>query len=320
MRGYIVLAAVMLAVCAIVCTLLCHHIQKKMEVTYQNLLQRLDRSIGGEIQDTAYDESMDTAVMERLNRIVQISGMNQGKAEKERDIIKSLISDISHQVRTPLTNIMLYVGLLKEQDLDNDTMLLVDKIGKQSEKLEFFMKELVRSSYAEQEMISIYPKIMSVEEILHTSCQIVELAALKKKINIVQEETDVLCCADKKWTTEALGNVLDNAIKYSPENSQIKVKVVPYESFVCIQVQDQGCGIKEEEQGMIFERFYRSESVSNEPGFGIGLYLVREVLSKQGGYVKIKSKIGKGTTVQLYLSRYEVPVKIYHRNLPTQPD
>ncbi len=279
-------------------------------------MQRLDRAIGGEIQDTAYDESMDTAVTERLNRVVQISRMNQGKAEKERDIIKSLISDISHQVRTPLTNIMLYVGLLKEQDLDNDTMLLVDKIGKQSEKLEFFMKELVKSSYAEQEMISIYPKIMSVEEILHTACQIVELAALKKKINIVQEETDVLCCADKKWTTEALGNVLDNAIKYSPENSQIKVKVVPYESFVCIQVQDQGSGIKEEEQGMIFERFYRSKSVSSEPGFGIGLYLVREVLSKQGGYVKIKSQIGKGSTVQLYLSRYEVPV----RNLSTQTD
>ncbi|NBI86719.1 sensor histidine kinase [Lachnospiraceae bacterium] len=306
----------MLVVCAMVCMLLSHHIQKKMEVTYQNLLQRLDRAIGGEIQDTAYDESMDTAVTERLNRVVQISRMNQGKAEKERDIIKSLISDISHQVRTPLTNIMLYVGLLKEQDLDNDTMLLVDKIGKQSEKLEFFMKELVRSSYAEQEMISIYPKIMSVEEILHTACQIVELAALKKKINIVQEETDVLCCADKKWTTEALGNVLDNAIKYSPENSQIKVKVVPYESFVCIQVQDQGSGIKEEEQGMIFERFYRSKSVSSEPGFGIGLYLVREVLSKQGGYVKIKSQIGKGSTVQLYLSRYEVPV----RNLSTQTD
>lgn len=130
----------------------------------------------------------------------------------------------------------------------------------------------------------------------------------------MQEETDVLCYADKKWTTEALGNVLDNAIKYSPENSQIKVEVVPYESFVCIQVQ--GVGIKEEEQGMIFERFYRSKSVSSEPGFGIGLYLVREVLSKQGGYVKIKSQIGKGFTIQLYLSRYEVPI----RNLSTQPD
>ncbi len=308
MNGYIVLVAVMMVVCVIVCMLLSYHIQKEMKVTYQNLLQRLDRAIGGEIQDTAYDESMDTAVAERLNRVVQISRMNQGKAEKERDIIKSLISDISHQVRTPLTNIMLYAGLLQEQDLDNDTMLLVDKIGKQSEKLDFFMKELVRSSYAEQEMISIYPKIMGVEELLHTSCQIVELAALKKKISIVQEETDALCYADKKWTTEALGNVLDNAIKYSPQNSQIKVKVVPYESFVCIQVQDQGFGIKEEEQGMIFERFYRSKAVSSEPGFGIGLYLVREVLSKQGGFVKIKSQIGKGCTVQLYLSRYEVPV------------
>lgn len=308
MNGYIVLVAVMMVVCVIVCMLLSYHIQKEMKVTYQNLLQRLDRAIRGEIQDTAYDESMDTAVAERLNRVVQISRMNQGNAEKERDIIKSLISDISHQVRTPLTNIMLYAGLLQEQDLDNDTMLLVDKIGKQSEKLDFFMKELVRSSYAEQEMISIYPKIMGVEELLHTSCQIVELAALKKKISIVQEETDALCYADKKWTTEALGNVLDNAIKYSPQNSQIKVKVVPYESFVCIQVQDQGFGIKEEEQGMIFERFYRSKAVSSEPGFGIGLYLVREVLSKQGGFVKIKSKIGKGCTVQLYLSRYEVPV------------
>lgn len=305
MNGFIVLAAVMLTACAIVCILRSYHIQKKMEVTYQNLLQRLDRAIGGEIQDTTYDESMDAALTERLNRVVQISGMNQRKAEKERDIIKSLISDISHQVRTPLTNIMLYVGLLQEQDLDTDTMRLVDKIGKQSEKLDFFMKELVKSSYAEQEMISINPQIMNVEELLDVSCQIVELAALKKKISIVREETDMLCYADKKWTTEVLGNVLENAVKYSPENSQIEIKVMLYESFVCIQVQDQGIGIKEEEQGMVFERFYRSKSVSSEPGFGIGLYLVREVLSKQGGYVKIKSKVGKGSTVQLYLSRYE---------------
>ncbi len=308
MNRYIVLIAVMSVGCVIVCILLSRHLQKKMEMTYQNLLQRLDRAIGGEVQDTAYDESIDTAVAERLNRIVRISRMNQGKAEQERDIIKSLISDISHQVRTPLTNIMLYAGLLQEQDLDNDSMVLVDKIGKQSEKLDFFMKELVQSSYAEQKMISIYPQIMSVEEIVNTSCQLVELAALKKKICIVKDETDALCYADKKWTTEALGNVLDNAIKYSTENSQIKVSVIPYESFICIQVQDQGIGIKEEEQGLVFERFYRSKSVSSEPGFGIGLYLVREVLSKQGGYVKIKSQVGKGSTVQLYLSRYEMPV------------
>ncbi len=307
MNGYIVLSAVMLVGCAGICMSFIYHARKRLEMTYQNLLQRLDGAIGGQLQDMVYDESMDAAVTERLNRIVRISGMNQGKAEKERDTVKALISDISHQVRTPLTNIMLYVGILQEQGLDHDSKALVDKIGKQSDKLDFFMKELVRSSYAEQEMISINPQFTDVGEILDTSCQIVELAALKKKIEIVKEETGISCYADKKWTTEALGNVLENAVKYSPEHSQIRLSVIPYESFVCIQVQDQGIGIKEEEQGLVFERFYRSRSVSSEPGFGIGLYLVREVLSKQGGYVKIKSKIGAGTVVQLFLSRYEVP-------------
>lgn len=297
------LVSILLAACTTIFLFYRHHLKKNIESVYQNLLQRLDGAIGGKIQHTAYDESMDAAVTERLNRVVQISGMNQEKAEKERDTVKSLISDISHQVRTPLTNIMLYVGLLQEQNLDQDTKTLVDKIEKQSEKLDFFMKELVKSSYTEQEMINIHPEMVRVEEIMNTSCQIVELASLKKKIDIVQEETDAWCYADKKWTIEALGNVLDNAVKYSPENSMIQVNVVLYESFICIQVKDQGIGMKEEEQGMVFERFYRSKTVSNEPGFGIGLYLVREVLSKQGGYVKIKSKIGKGTTVQLYLSR-----------------
>lgn len=303
MNGMIALMAVLSAGCIIACVLLSRRARKEMEAAYQNLLQRLDRAIGGEVQDAAYDESMDGAVTERLNRLVQISGMNQGKAEEERDIIKSLISDIAHQVRTPLANIMLYTGLLQERTLDEGTAALAEKVGKQAEKLDFFMKELVRSSYAEQEMIAIYPQRVSAEEILNMSCQIVELPAMKKRIKIVQNETDAFCYADKKWTAEALGNVLDNAVKYSPEGSQITLDVMMYESFVCIQVKDQGIGIKEEEQGLVFRRFYRSESVRGEPGVGIGLYLVREVLSKQGGYAKIKSKPGKGTAVQLYLPR-----------------
>lgn len=306
MHRYFVFMAVILAGCAVVCILLKRYYQDRMEATYQEMLQKLDKAIGGEVQDLVYDESMDAAVAERLNRVIRITGMNQGKAERERDIIKTLISDITHQVRTPITNIMLYVGLLQEQDLDTASMRLVDKIQKQSDKLDFFMKELVKSSYTEKEMISIHPEMTSVEEILDTACQMVELAAMKKKIDIVQEEIEAVCFADKKWTTEALGNVLDNAVKYSPENSKVTVRGILYESFICIQVEDQGIGIKTEEQGMVFERFYRSKDVGSEPGFGIGLYLVREVLVKQGGYAKIKSEIGKGTTVQLYLSRYKV--------------
>ena len=102
MNGYIVLTTVLLVGCAIVCIILSRHAQKQIKLAYQNILQKLDRAIGGEKQDTVYDESMNAAITERLNRIVQISGMNQGKVEKERDNVKSLISDISHQIRTVL--------------------------------------------------------------------------------------------------------------------------------------------------------------------------------------------------------------------------
>lgn len=306
MKGYIFLLVIAVVVCTGICLWVRKYYQGRMETAFQALLEKLDRAIGGEVQEVVYDESMDAAIAERLNRMVEIYGMNRDRAERERDIIKALISDVSHQVRTPLTNIMLYAGLLQEQELGSEALLLVNKIEKQSDKLDFFMKELVKSSYAEREMITIHPEMTSVEEMVNTACQMMEITALKKKIVFLQEGKDMLCYADKKWTIEALGNVLENAVKYSPENSQVCVRIVPYESFVCIEVRDQGIGISEEEQGMIFERFYRSKAVSDEPGFGIGLYLVREVLSKQGGYAKVKSELGKGSAVQLYLSRYEV--------------
>ena len=117
---------------------------------------------------------------------------------------------------------------------------------------------------------------------------------------------DCLLEHNPKWTAEVFVNILENAVKYSPDGSLVKVKTILYESFLCVSVEDEGIGISEEEQGLVFERFYRSKPARKEPGFGIGLYLVREILSKQGGYARIKSQPGKGTTVQIYLSRYQM--------------
>ncbi len=284
------------------------YMHKKTETVMAHLLQRMDNAIHGQIQEMAYDESMDAAITQRLNRLLQIAGMHKEQAELERDTIKALISDISHQVRTPLSNIMLYIELLREQALEKNIEGLADKIQKNSEKLDFFMKELVKSSYVEQEMILVHPQMVSVEELIDISCQNVELAAFRKKIMIKKElskeVSEKLCYADKKWTIEALGNLLENAIKYSKEESMVQIRCKEQESFLCIEVQDDGIGIKEEEQGKVFERFYRSEQVKEQPGFGIGLYLAREVLSKQGGYLKLTSKLGKGTVIAMYLSRF----------------
>lgn len=281
------------------------YMRKKMEIIMDTLLQKLDMAVHGEIQEAIYDESMDAAITQRLNRLLQITGMHKEQAEIERDTIKTLISDISHQIRTPLSNIILYTELLREQKLENNSARLAEKIQKHSKKLDFFMKELVKSSYAEQEIISVHPTMVSVEELVDISCQNIELAALEKKIIIQKELLQELCYADKKWTVEALNNLLENAVKYSPEQSIIQVRIVIYESFLCIEVEDHGIGIGEEEQGRIFERFYRSEQVKDKPGVGIGLYLAREVLSRQGGYIKLKSQLGKGTVAGMYLSRLE---------------
>ena len=325
MEKFMICMAVLAAAAGIAIVCIRRYYRKRMQAATQMLLERLDRAIGGEMQEEIFDESVDAAVTGRLNRLLELTNMHQEQAETERDTIKSIISNITHQIRTPVTNIMLYTGLLQEivaalgQDggvTENISHLLL-KLQKQADKLDFFMKELVKSTYTEQEMISLHPEMTDVQEIVAAACQTVELSAMKKGIVIAvqsagdvqqhgKEETadGILCYADRKWTVEALANVLDNAVKYSPSGSRIDVRLRTGESFLCVEIEDRGCGIREEEQGRIFERFYRAKEVSTEPGFGIGLYLVREVLSRQGGYARVKSAPGEGTTMYLYLSRY----------------
>lgn len=275
--------------------------KKEMEV----LLQRLDDALEGGEGAYAYDESMDSAIADRLNKLLRSSSMGKERAYQDRDRIKSLISDISHQIRTPLSNIMLYTGLLQEKKLDGQSRMLADQIQGQAEKLDFFMKELIRSSYMETDMIVVSPRTAPVGELVDRACQAVEAEALKKGILIRQPETDrIICKFDMKWTLEAVRNILENALKYSPEGSEVQIEIAPNEDFTCISIQDEGIGIREEEQGLVFERFYRSRDVKKEPGMGIGLYLAREIISRQGGYIEARSEYAKGTCFCIYLPNF----------------
>lgn len=275
--------------------------KKKMLLQYNAILQKLDSVLAGKKSDMIYDESLDSAISERLNQIIDVTEIQKSKAESERDIIKSLISDISHQIRTPLANITLYIGLLKEELSDEKAIRLSGKIEKNAQKLDCFMKDLMKSSYAEQELISVNPSYVEVDELIKRGCQLVELAALKKNIEIDVKDHGYIGYADSKWTEEALGNIIENAIKYSSEGMSIVIDSIQYETFVCIQIKDYGIGIPEEEQGKVFQRFYRASNVNDKQGFGIGLYLAREVLGRQQGFIKLKSELNKGTTVEVFL-------------------
>lgn len=111
--------------------------RNKLFAQYQNFLDKTDEILSGKRIDLSYDESLDSAISERLNRIMEISHMQKEIAEEERDIIKSLITNISHQIRTPLANITLYTGLLKERISDSKSTRLADKIENNAGKLKF---------------------------------------------------------------------------------------------------------------------------------------------------------------------------------------
>ena len=123
-----------------------------------------------------------------------------------------------------------------------------------------------------------------------------------KHIQIVCAQlSDTEAVYDLKWTAEALANILDNAIKYSPVSSTVLVEMKKFQLYTCISVKDQGMGIRESEKAQIFGRFYRSMDVQQEDGIGIGLYLAREILQRENGYIKVHSRKGEGTCFSLYL-------------------
>lgn len=285
--------------------------RNKMLFQYNNFLNKVDKILSGKQIDMTYDETVDSAISERLNRIMEISDMQKEAAEQERDAIKALLSNINHQIRTPLANITLYAGLLKDDLKESSSVQIADKIEKNVGKLDFFMKELMKSSYAEQEIISLNPRMIELDRLIKKSCQAVELEAMKKNISIQIENGAYKVWADPKWTEEVFVNIIENAVKYSTNGTEVRIQPVLYDSFVCVQITDNGIGIPEQEQGKVFQRFYRGSNVTDKQGFGIGLYLTREVLRKQQGFVKINSKLNKGTRVEVFLSRRDYEAGLF---------
>lgn len=181
---------------------------------------------------------------------------------------------------------------------------MIGELVRQTEKLEFLIQALTKMSRLESNIVEVRPEQQPITPLLQ---DVVTEAAMKadgKNITIRNVYAgEAFACFDYKWTKEALGNVLDNAVKYSPPGSTVTLSVLEYEMYLAVSVCDEGRGIREEEIPKIFGRFYRAEEVSQEEGVGIGLYLTREILRKENGYVKVKSQPEKGSEFLLYLYR-----------------
>lgn len=271
--------------------------------TMSRLEEMLEQAVSGTFREENYDESRLSRLEAKWKQYLAASQYSLQKTAKEQERIKSLISDISHQTKTPIANLLLYSQLLQEKETNPELTVIVDNIRSQSEKLDFLIRSLVKLSRLESGVLVLHPKRQELSLLLTEAAEAVSEEAVRKELTVTVEKTDACASFDYKWTQEALENLLNNAVKYSPMGGSIEVYVTEYEMFTAVNVRDHGIGIREEEQAQIFERFYRSREADREKGVGIGLYLVREIALRQGGYVKVRSKHGEGSTFSLYLSR-----------------
>lgn len=275
--------------------------RRKIKKTMNYLNDMLDSAIDGSFTADTFDESAMSALEEKMFCFLSSCAVSSQNLAMEKENIKRLISDISHQTKTPVSNILLYSQILMEHHLPQDSGVCAKALATQAEKLDFLMLALVKVSRLESGIITVNPQKGTMKELINAVIAQIRPKAEEKQITVETELTNGRVYYDSKWTVEAIYNVLDNAVKYSHHGSTVTIRCIPYNLFFRIDVIDQGIGIAEDEQGKIFSRFYRSSNVSGREGMGLGLFLTREILSEGGGYIKVSGVLDRGSTFSIFL-------------------
>ena len=267
----------------------------------RELERMLDAAMAGTFLEQNFDESLLSAVESRFAHYLAANAVSAQKLQEEKDKIKTLIADISHQTKTPVANILLYAQLLSEQELSPEGRDCAAALEGQVEKLRALIEALVKTSRLEAGVLALHPRAGPLGPVLEEAAAQFAPRAAERRIRLVISPTDISAVFDPKWTGEALCNLLDNAVKYTPAGGRVTVEAVSYQLFCRIDVTDTGPGIPEEERAKVFQRFYRSPAAYEAEGVGIGLYLARQIAQGQGGYIKASSRPGQGSRFSLYL-------------------
>lgn len=274
--------------------------QKKM---LDRIRRMLEGARSGKLPAEPVDESLVSAAENSMRQFLQENLRNGERLQEQKRIIQTLISDISHQTTTPLSNIMVYSQLLEEELTAGAQRQKAQTIREQAEKLDFLLKSLVKASRLETGIIKTVPVRCDLTELVGSAILQIAAKAEEKGIRLDIKQKEVAALCDPRWTEEACLNLLDNAVKYTGKGGRIKVTVTEYPMFAEIAVRDEGIGIREEEIPKIFARFFRGSNTNLEDGVGLGLYLARRIVESEGGYIKVTSRLGEGSCFSVFLPK-----------------
>lgn len=286
-----------------------HQTKKEVYTFAEHVERALDDIISGNGIPETTEHAADSLwgrCSEKLWRINHIWTQKEDAGQKEKQMIMELISDISHQTKTPVANMKLYLEFLQDENLSEKGHEFLSHLSGQTEKLDFLLQSMVKMSRLETGTIHIKKEPGNLHETIAGAVGEIVPAAAKKNISLfVSCEETITARHDRKWTEESVFNILDNAVKYTAPGGRITVTVKQQEIFTKLSIQDTGKGIPLERQAEIFTRFYREPEVHNQSGIGIGLYLSRKILELQNGYIEVHSRPDAGAEFCLYLPNDE---------------
>lgn len=249
------------------------------------------------------EEGEYSALISKIRQIQEVLGNHARDAEKEKEQVKSLVSNMSHQLKTPLANLSLYAEILEEEGISQERRAeFADKMNRQIERFNWIVGSLSKMVKLEQNIDEFEVNNTNIRQTILDAVDAVYEKLEKKEIRLIMEPfEDRRLYHNRKWTAEVFVNLLENAVKYTGKGGSISIRVWPYEIYTEIQIADNGNGIRQEELTDIFQRFYRSPEVENVEGSGIGLYLSNLILEKEKGYIKAVSGYGKGSCFSVFL-------------------
>ncbi len=271
---------------------------------YRTIDRMLDEILDGEpISQSDIREGEISVLASKAKRVKEKVDLGISTAEEEKEQVKSLISNMSHQLKTPLAGLMMYREMLEDEGLDEETRKrFLGKMKGQSEKIDWILKSLFKMVNLEQGAVVFEAEALPVRDTILDAVTAVLDRADQRNIRILTEPfEDRLLWHNRKWTAEVLVNLLENAVKYTEPGGCITISVNPMEMYTEIAVRDTGRGIRKEELNEIFKRFYRSRDVENIEGSGIGLYLSRLILEQEKGYMTAESVLREGSKFSVFL-------------------
>lgn len=272
---------------------------EQITLLIEALVEQQERQIFSEAEDT-----LTARLQHQLLKLRNILTAQNQMLAQEKEQIKMLISDISHQIKTPIAAANTFAELLSDGELSAEERTeYITTLQMSLGKLTFLTNSLIKMSRLESGIISLKPEKNSLNEIVLQAVKTVYAKAKEKGILITFECDQAFeAVLDFNWTAEAISNVIDNAVKYTPQGGFVRLQITEYPSFLRLDISDSGVGIPEEEQAKIFGRFYRGKQSVGTDGVGIGLYLTREIINKQNGYMKVSSD-ENGSTFSMFLKK-----------------